>query len=63
MNGQSLEFVLLNEMNSGVYIATSEVYFTHKDKEYEDHAFVYNSYFTQEEYPNIHGGITYIRIN
>ena len=34
MNGQPLELVLLNEMNSGVYIATSEVYFPHKDKEY-----------------------------
>ena len=26
MNGQPLKFVLLNEINSGVYIATSQVY-------------------------------------
>ena len=63
MNGQTLEFVLMNEMNSGVYIATSELYFPHKENEYENHTFVYNSYFTQEEYPNIHGGITDNRIN
>ena len=63
MNGQPLEFVLLNEMNSGVYIAKSQVYFTHKYKEYEKHAFAYNSYFIQDEYPKIHGGITDNQIN
>ena len=40
MNGQSLKFFLLNEIYSGVYIATSEVYCPHKDKEYENNAFV-----------------------
>ena len=63
MNGQMLKFVLLNGMNSGVYIATSEIYFLLNNKEYENHAFVYNSYFTQEEYPTIHGGIKDNKIN
>ena len=44
-------------------IATSKVYFPQKAQEYENNAFVYNSYFTQEDYPNIHGGITDNRIN
>ena len=63
INGQSLEFFLLNEMNNGIIIATSQLYCPHKYKEYEYHVFVYNSYFTQADYPNIYGGITDNRIN
>ena len=55
MDGKSLDFVLLNQVNNGVYIATSQVHCTHKDKTYENHAFVYNSYFTQEKYPLMQG--------
>ena len=63
MNGKSLEFVLLNQVNNGVYIATSQVHCTHKDKTYENHAFVYNSHFTQQMYPQIQGGILDNRLN
>ena len=63
MNGKPLEFVLLNEVNNGVYIATSQVHFPHKDNKCENHAFVYNSHFTQEEYPQIQGGILDNRVN
>ena len=58
MDGKSLEFVLLNEVNNGVYIETSQVNFPHKDNKYENHAFVYNSHLTHQEYPQIQGGIT-----
>ena len=40
MDGKSLEFVLLNQVNNGVYIATSQVHCAHKDKTYKNHAFV-----------------------
>ena len=55
MNEKSLEFVLLNQVNNGVYIATSQVHCIQKDKTYENHAFMYNSHFTQEKYPLIQG--------
>ena len=34
MDGKSVDFVLLNQVNNGVYITTSQVHCTHKDKTY-----------------------------